>query len=96
MRSKQIGDSGAAEVSLADYAATNGDTAHLTVDPDHAQGWQRRAHDDAHYLNSHQAFLAGPGTPPLGDGTLKMSLSTADNAGRVGLFRTGQYDGTPR
>ena len=73
---------------------TEGDTTNLTVDPDHAQGWQHQAYDDVNYLNSHQEFVAGPGTAPLGDGSLKMSLSTADNDGRVELFRTEQYDGT--
>ena len=75
-------------------AETNGGTAHLTVDPDHAQGWQHQAYDDEFYLNSNQQFVAGPGTPPLGDGSLKMSLNAADNAGRVELFRTAQYDDT--
>ena len=74
-------------------AETNGDTAHLTVDPANAQGWQHQAYDEVNYLNSNQRFVAGPGTAPLGDGSLKMSLSTADNEGRVELFRTEQYDG---
>ncbi|GAB3772745.1 hypothetical protein GCM10027600_33070 [Nocardioides ginsengisegetis] len=75
-------------------AETDGGTSQLTVDPGHAQGWHSQAYDDANYLSSDQQFVAGPGTPPVGDGSLKMSLSTADNAGRVELFRTEQYDGT--
>ena len=73
---------------------TDGGTTPLTVDPDHAQGWQHQAYDDVFYLNSNQEFVAGPGTPPLGDGSLQMSLNTADNSGRVELFRTAQYDDT--
>ena len=73
---------------------SDGGTTNLTVDPDHAQGWQHQAYDDVFYLNSNQQFVEGPGTPPAGDGSLQMSLSTADNAQRVELFRTEQYDGT--
>jgi Calx-beta domain len=83
--------------TLFDFGATDetdGDTTDLTVDPGHAQGWKHQAYDDVNYLNSNQQFVAGPGTPPLGGGSLKMSLSDADNGGRVELFRTEQYDGT--
>lgn len=75
-------------------AETDGGTTDLTVDPDHAQGWQHQAYDDVNYLNSNQQFVTGPATPPAGDGSLRMSLSTADNDERVELFRTEQYDGT--
>lgn len=75
-------------------AESNGGTTDLTVDPDHAQGWKHQAYDDAYYLYSNQEFVSGPGTPPLGGGSLKMSLSTGDNSDRVELFRTEQYDGT--
>jgi hypothetical protein len=75
-------------------AETNGGTTDLTVDPAHAQGWAHQAYDDVNYLTSNQAFVSGPAAPPLGDGSLKMSLSTADNEERVELFRTEQYDGT--
>jgi hypothetical protein len=75
-------------------AETDGGTTDLTVDPDHAQEWQHQAYDDAAYLTSNQQFVTGPGTPPAGVGSLEMSLSTADNPGRVELFRTERYDGT--
>ncbi|MBA8804503.1 hypothetical protein FB382_002794 [Nocardioides ginsengisegetis] len=75
-------------------AETDGGTTQLTVDPTHPQGWAHQAYDDAVYLTSDQQFVTGPGTPPKGTGSLKMSLSTADNPDRVELFRTEQYDGT--
>lgn len=75
-------------------AEADGGSTQTTVDPDHAQGWQHQAYDNDNYLTSDQRFVAGPGTPPLGRGSLKMSLSTADNGNRVELFRTEQYDGT--
>jgi hypothetical protein len=75
-------------------AETDGGTTQRTVDPDHAQGWQHQAYDNANYLTSDQQFVRGPGTPPKGVGSLKMSLSTTDNGDRVELFRTEQYDGT--
>ena len=57
-------------------AETDGGTTPLTVEPGNLQGWQHQAYDDVDYLNSNQEFVAGPATPPLGDGSLKMSLST--------------------
>jgi hypothetical protein len=83
--------------TLFDFGPSGGandGTTQVIVDPDNAQGWQHQAYDNDFYLNSHQEFGPGPGTAPLGDGSLKMSLSTADNSGRVELFRTEQYDGT--
>ena len=73
---------------------TDGGTTHLTVQPGQLQGWKHQAYDDVNYLNSNQEFVAGPGTPPAGGGSLKMSLNNAENGGRVELFRTAQYDGT--
>ena len=75
-------------------AETDGGTTPLTVEPGTLQGWQHQAYDDVNYLNSNQEFVTGPATPPLGDGSLKMTLNTADNGGRVELFRTEQYDRT--
>lgn len=62
----------------------------VTVTADNLQGWAHQAYDGATYVGPNQQFVAGPGTPPLGGGSLKMSLS----GDRVELFRTGQYDGT--
>ncbi|MGZ4446669.1 MAG: Calx-beta domain-containing protein [Nocardioides sp.] len=73
---------------------TTGATAHRTVDPTHDQGWLSQAYDDNDYLTSDQRFVAGPGTPPAGGGSLRMSLSNDTNPRRVELFRTAQYDGT--
>lgn len=90
-----VGDSG--QDTLYDFgpnAETQDATTQLTVDPANLQGWQHQAYDDLVYLDSNQEFVAGPGTPPLGDGSLKMSLSEDENADRVELFRTEQYDGT--
>jgi hypothetical protein len=69
-------------------------TTNLTVTEDNLQGWAHQAYDKVNYLDSNQQFVAGPGTPPLGGGSLKMSLSSADNSNRVELFRTELYDGT--
>lgn len=66
----------------------------VTVTADNMQGWAHQAYDDVNYLTSNQEFVAGPGTPPLGGGSLKMSLSSAENNERVELLRTEQYDGT--
>ena len=79
---------------LGPNAETDGGTTHLTVQPGQLQGWKHQAYDDVNYLNSNQEFVAGPGTPPAGGGSLKMSLNNAENGGRVELFRTAQYDGT--
>jgi hypothetical protein len=75
-------------------AEDNGGTTDLTVDPGHSQGWQHQAYDETNYLNSNQQFVTGPGAPPAGDGSLQMTLNTADNDERVELFRTEQYDGS--
>ena len=66
----------------------------VTVTEDNLQGWAHQAFDNVNYLASNQQFVAGPGTPPLGGGSLKMSLSSAENPDRVELFRTERYDGT--
>ena len=73
--------------------ATSG-TSDVTVSAPNLQGWAFQAYDDVNYLDSNQRFVVGPGTPPLGGGSLKMSLSATDNLERVELFRTEQYDGT--
>jgi hypothetical protein len=71
-----------------------GQNTDLTVDPAHAQGWQHQAYDDNVYLNSNQTFVDGPAIPPSGGGSLRFSLTSAENPARVELFRTTQYDDT--
>ncbi|MFL6024251.1 MAG: Calx-beta domain-containing protein [Marmoricola sp.] len=72
----------------------NAGTTNLTVDPSHDQGWKHQAYDNDVYLSSNQAFVDGPAVPPLGGGSLRFSLTSAENPDRVELFRTTQYDGT--
>jgi hypothetical protein len=62
----------------------------VTVTADKLQGWAHQAYDGATPVTPNQQFVAGPGTPPLGGGSLKMTLS----GDRVELFRTERYDGT--
>lgn len=64
----------------------------LTVTADNLQGWAQQASDGTSYFTPDQQFVAGPGTPPLGGGSLRMTLGSADD--RAELFRTDQYDGT--
>ena len=73
---------------------TAGATNDSTVDPDHLHGWYHQAYDNLNYLDSNQEFVHGPGTPPAGAGSLRMSLSNETNPDRVELFRTTNYDGT--
>ena len=90
-----VGSSG--QDTLFDFgpaAESNGGTDDVTVTAENLQGWAFQSYDDVNYLDSDQQFVAGPGTPPLGGGSLKMSLSSADNDERVELFRTEQYDDT--
>ena len=70
-------------------------TTNVNVTDGNLQGWVQQAFDGATSLTPNQQFVAGPGTPPLGGGSLKLSLSTAENNNRVEVFRTGQYDATP-
>ena len=79
---------------LGGGSEVNGGTTAVTVNPANAGGWQHQAYDNDVYLTSNQALVDGPATPPLGGGSLRFSLTTADNADRVELFRTTQYDGT--
>jgi hypothetical protein len=72
----------------------SGSIAGLTVDPTHAQGWRHQAYDLVDYLDSDQQLVDGPGTPPAGGGSLRFTLDSAENADRVELFRTTQYDDT--
>ncbi|GAB3776363.1 hypothetical protein FB382_000044 [Nocardioides ginsengisegetis] len=73
---------------------TSGATSQQTVEPGHAQGWASQAYDNVNYLTSDQQFVEGPGNPPSGGGSLRMTLSNDTNPDRVELFRTAQYDGT--
>ena len=86
-----IAAAGPTAASGAESAQT---VTNLTVTKANLQGWAQQAYDDAAYLKSNQEFVPGPGTPPLGGGSLKMSLSSTENSKRVELFRTEQYDGT--
>lgn len=72
---------------------TNGTVAAKVVDPEHLQGWAHQAYDNENYLDSDQTFVKGPGGAS-GAGSLRFSVRTAENAGRVELFRTRNYDGT--
>jgi hypothetical protein len=73
---------------------TDGGTTDVSVDPTHDQGWKHQAYDDVDYFASNQTFVDGPGTPPTGGGSLKFTLDSDENASRVELFRTTQWDGT--
>ena len=73
---------------------SDGGSTDLTVDPAHDQGWKAQAFDDDDYLTPNQTFVDGPAVPPLGGGSLRFSLTTAENPDRVELFRTTRYDGT--
>ena len=84
----------AAAGSTAAFGAVTTEVTNVTVTEANLQRWAHQAYDDVNYLKSNQEFVAGPGTPPLGGGSLKMSLSNAENSKRVELFRTEQYDGT--
>ena len=79
---------------LGGGSETSGATTKVTLDPAHDRGWKHQAYDDVDYLDSDQAFVDGPGTPPAGGGSLRMTLDSAENPGRVELFRTTNYDGT--
>jgi hypothetical protein len=79
---------------LGGGSEANGGTTDLTVDPAHSQGWQHQAYDNDVYLTSNQLFVDGPATPPLGGGSLRFTLDSTENADRVELLRTTQYDGT--
>ncbi|MFL6155667.1 MAG: Calx-beta domain-containing protein [Marmoricola sp.] len=79
---------------LGGGSEANGGTTDVTVDPAHDGGWKHQAYDNDVYLTSNQTLVDGPATPPLGGGSLRFSLSSAENADRVELFRTTQYDGT--
>ena len=79
---------------FGDATETNAGTAKVVVDPTHPQGWAHQAYNDTVYLASNQAFVKGPGTPPAGSGSLKFTLDSKDDAGRVELFRTTKYDDT--
>lgn len=72
----------------------NGGATDLTVDPTHDQGWKHQAYDNAVYFASNQALVDGPGVPPLGGGSLRFTLDSAENPDRVELLRTTQYDDT--
>ncbi|WP_183406963.1 Calx-beta domain-containing protein [Nocardioides marmorisolisilvae] len=79
---------------LGGGSEVSGGTTDVTVDPAHDGGWKHQAYDNDVYLTSNQTLVDGPGTPPLGGGSLRFSLSSSENADRVELFRTTQYDGT--
>jgi hypothetical protein len=90
-----VGNAG--EDTLYDFGGgseVSGGTTDLTVDPTHDQGWKHQAYDTVDYLTSDQAFVDGPGVPPLGGGSLRFTLDSTENPDRVELFRTTQYDGT--
>lgn len=84
----------AATGSTAAFGAVTTEVTNVTVTEANLQGWAHQAYDRDVYLASNQQFVPGPGTPPLGGGSLKMSLSRTENPERVELFRTVQYDGT--
>jgi hypothetical protein len=79
---------------FGDTSETTGDVTDVTVDPTHAQGWAHQAYNNDVYLDSNQSFVDGPGVPPAGGGSLKLRVDSHDDADRVELFRTTQYDGT--
>lgn len=90
-----VGQSG--DDTLYDFGGgseVNGGTTDLTVDPDHLQGWKHQAYDNVDYFSSNQMFVDGPGTPPAGGGSLRFTIDSGENADRVELFRTTQYDDT--
>ena len=70
-------------------------TTNVTVTEGNLGDWVQQAYEGATSLTPNQQFVPGPGTPPLGGGSLKMSLNTADNPDRVEAFRTAKYDTTP-
>jgi hypothetical protein len=89
-----VGDDGADTLyDLGTDAETAGASTDTTVDADHLHGWAHQAYDDVNYLASNQAFVNGPGTAPLGAGSLRFALSNETNPDRVELFRTTNYDG---
>jgi len=90
-----VGNSGQDTLyDLGGGTEANGGTTDLTVDPSHDQGWKAQAFDNVDYLTPNQTFVDGPAVPPLGGGSLKFSLTTAENPDRVELFRSTRYDGT--
>ena len=79
---------------LGDQDETAGATDAQTVAPANLQGWAHQAYDNVDYLSSHQGFVNGPATAPLGAGSLRFELNDGTNPDRVELFRTTNYDGT--
>ena len=79
---------------LGDTSEVTGAVTDVTVDPTHAQGWAHQAYNNDVYLDSNQSFVDGPAVPPAGGGSLKLRVDSNDDADRVELFRTTQYDGT--
>lgn len=90
-----VGESGQDTLfNFGDDAEEAGATTGLTVAPGQLQGWNHQAYDNVDYFGSNQEFVDGPGVPPAGGGSLQSTIDSAENADRVELFRTTQYDDT--
>ena len=71
--------------------SVNSNVDNVTVTDDAAHGWNAAAYNDTTDLTPNQGMAFGPGTPPAGIGSHRMSLGNDPN--EVELYRNTELDG---